>query len=247
MCAMIPRRLFLTTAGASLLLQSLPLSMAHAELLSNGLDHIILGCKDLDAGIAFMQEKSGYRAAFGGSHPGRGTRNALLSLGNSRYLEILAPDPEQPTLAWHSEILELDAPLLIGWAIRQKNIESRVTCLRNRGIECIGPVAGSRARPDGEILRWKTVTRVDDNHGLLPFYIEWDEHSPHPSSDAPGACLLIEIQTGGQVLEGLPPSPDLKKITRPGKTLQLRARIAGLLGEFELTSKAFPAEAWSTR
>jgi hypothetical protein len=244
---MISRRLFLTTAGTSLLLQSLPLSTAHAELLANGLDHIILGCKDLDAGIEFTQEKSGYRAAFGGSHPGRGTRNALLSLGNSRYLEILAPDPEQPTLAWHSEILDLNEPLLVGWAIRQKNIESRAAYFRSSGIECIGPVAGSRARPDGEILRWKTVTRVDDNHGLLPFYIEWDEHSPHPSSDAPSACLLIDFQTSGHVLEGPPPSPNMKKIIRPEKTVQLRAKIAGLLGEFELTSKRFPAEAWSTR
>lgn len=244
---MISRRLFLTTAGTSLLLQSLPLSTAHAELLSNGLDHIILGCKDLDVGIEFMQEKSGYRAAFGGSHPGRGTRNALLSLGNGRYLEILAPDPEQPTLTWHSEILDLNEPLLVGWAIRQKNIESRVAYFRSSGIECIGPVAGSRARPDGEILRWKTVTRVDDNHGLLPFYIEWDEHSPHPSSDAPGACLLIDFQANGHVFEGPPPSPNRKKIIRPEKTLQLRAKIAGLLGEFELTSKTFPAEAWSTR
>jgi hypothetical protein len=221
--------------------------MARAELLSNGLDHIILGSRDLDRGMAFMQEKSGYRAALGGSHPGQGTHNALLSLGNSRYLEILAPDPQQPRLAWHSEILEFDEPTLVGWAIRQKNIESRAASLRRHGIECIGPVAGSRTRPDGEILRWKTVARVDDKHGILPFYIEWDEHSPHPSSDAPGACLLVDFQTDGQALEGPPPSPNLKKIIRPGKTLQLRAKIAGLLGEFELTSKAFPAEAWSTR
>jgi hypothetical protein len=242
---MISRRRFLTTAGTALLLQSLPRSMAHAELLSKGLDHLILGSRDLDAGIAFMEEKSGYRAALGGSHPGQGTRNALLSLGNSRYLEILAPDPEQPRLAWHSEILELHEPELIGWAIRQKNIESRAASFRSQGIECIGPIAGSRARPDGQMLRWKTVVRVDDQHGILPFYIEWDEHSPHPSSDAPGACLLVDFQTGGHVLEGPPPSPEAKKIIRPEKTLQLRAKIAGLLGEFELTSKAFPREAWS--
>ena len=39
----------------------------------NSLDHVILGCNDLDAGIDYVYRKTGVRAAPGGVHPGAGT------------------------------------------------------------------------------------------------------------------------------------------------------------------------------
>ena len=67
---------------------------------------------------------SSLRAAFGGVHPGRGTRNALLSLGERtrlelnprRYLEIIAPAPEQSGAPDHYGLLKLTEPRLVGWA-----------------------------------------------------------------------------------------------------------------------------------
>jgi hypothetical protein len=208
-------------------------------------DHIILGCQDLDEGIACAEKLFGYRAAIGGSHPGKGTRNALLKMGRRSYLEILAPDPAQPQLNWHKEIVALDEPLLVGWAVPSRNLDHYAADLRSKGIACIGPTPGSRTKPNGEVLRWRTLVLEDDKQGILPFYIEWAEDSPHPSSDAPGACLFRSMYHTGQVIQTPAPGPDFHLRIMPNfPPAQLHVFIDGLFGEVELKSKAIPSEAW---
>lgn len=208
------------------------------------LDHIILGCRDLDAGIAYLERLSGYRAAYGGSHPAHGSRNALLKLGHDSYLEILAPDPEQRGLQWHKGIAELSEPLLVGWALKHANLDSYARSLRKRGIDVIGPIPGSRTRPDGETLRWTLLLRANDRDGILPFYIDWDPASLHPSAEAPGACFLVNFSQTGILLETPAPVANRQIRQFPDRPAQIRATIAGQLGEFTLASKSIPSEAW---
>jgi hypothetical protein len=208
------------------------------------IDHLLLGCRDLDQGIVYLEKLSGFRATLGGAHPGRGTHNALLKMGPHCYLEIVAPDPQQRELTWFKQIAALPEPLLVGYAICQNNLENYAAALRQKGIACRGPIAGSRARPDGQLLRWRTLTYGDDRCGLLPFFIEWDVRCPHPSTDAPGALSLSSFTRTGHLVEETVSPPGQHKVQLPSQPVQLRAHLTGLHGEFELVSKSIPSEAW---
>jgi hypothetical protein len=202
------------------------------------LDHLIVGCREVHSGIDHIQKLSGYRADMGGSHPGLGTWNALLGLGGRCYLEILAPDPKQEKLLWHQELLQLTEPLIIGWALRTTDLGDYASHLRKIDVPCVGPIRGSRARADGHVFRWTFLTLQDEKQGLMPFYIDWDSRSPHPSDEAPGACLLMEFSVIGAPLPSPAPRLRLKKSLTPARTSQLQAKIAGQFGVFELVSKA---------
>lgn len=202
------------------------------------LDHILLGSADLDAGIAFVEERTGVRAAFGGVHPGAGTRNALLSLGRNRYLEIIAPDPQQPASADARDLKSLEKPVLVGWAAHPGDIEQFAARLKEKGIAANGLKPGSRKRPDGRVLNWKTLVLKDDARGLLPFFIEWGPNALHPSADAPQGCSLT-------LFEAVTPTPDVLRkqsdqlqldmpITQ-AKTPHLHAIITGPKGQLDVT------------
>jgi hypothetical protein len=197
------------------------------------LDHILLGSSDLEEGVAFVKEHTGVTAAFGGVHPGRGTRNALLSLGDRHYLEIIAPDPAQTGAPDYYGLKKLTAPRLVGWAAHPGDLNAFAARLRNANLAFDGPTPGARKRPDGRLLEWKTLNLQDDRAGLLPFFIEWSAETVHPSVDAPAGCKILRFELS------TPESAELQRISTlldldisitHGEKPQLLARIAGLDG-----------------
>jgi len=178
-----------------MLMMRVPWSAAVIPIVTPMLDHILLGCSDLDQGIAFVEQHTGVRPAIGGVHPGRGTRNALLSLGELHYLEVIAPDPAQVGMkisreSLVNELRTLTAPRIVDWAVHTNDINAIADRLRKAGVAFGGPTPGSRQRPDGKVLHWQTLNLNDDRGGMLPFFIQWGVASVHPSVDAPGGCRL---------------------------------------------------------
>jgi hypothetical protein len=76
-----------------------------------------------------------------------------------------------------------------------------------QGLQVFGPRDGSRARPDGKTLKWRTLA-VNPTFGggdvdPIPFFIQWAPDSVHPSQDAPGGCRLAAFEFGHPDPEGL--------------------------------------------
>ena len=202
------------------------------------LDHILLGCNNLDLGITFVEKHTGVRAAFGGVHPGRGTRNALISLGEPsreelnprRYLEIIALDPLQSDAPDHYGLAQLIVPRLVGWAAHPGDLDEFAIRLRNTSLAFDGPNPGSRKRPDGRLLQWKTLNLKDDQAGLLPFFIEWSADTVHPSVDAPTGCKIARFDLAAPNDAEINHLCALLNLAVPvahSDKPQLRARIAG--------------------
>lgn len=237
---MITRRRFLAITGSATILCR---AMWAADKVPTMLDHLLLGCSDLDQGIAFVEQNAGVRPAIGGVHPGRGTRNALLSLGNMHYLEVIAPDPQQQIASAGQSLLNrlrhLAAPTLVEWAVHTNDLQAVAERLRKQGIAFQGPNPGSRKRPDGRTLNWQTITFDNDHHGMIPFYIQWGDDSVHPSSDAPAGCQLTSFGAAGPqptALSEMYQRHGIEVQVERAQREELRARIVGPKGVLELTS-----------
>jgi hypothetical protein len=88
-------------------------------------DHLVYATPDLQAGIVEIERLMGVRATEGGQHPGAGTRNALVALGEASYLEIIGPDPEQETFV-RPRLFGIDgltSSRLVTWAAKAQDLD----------------------------------------------------------------------------------------------------------------------------
>jgi hypothetical protein len=201
------------------------------------IDHVILGINDLQKGLEELERITGVRAVFGGAHPGRGTQNALISLGGEHYLEILAPNPEdRESKEPLDEIRGLTALTPVGWAARTDDLPALQQSLRSQGVQAGEIRPGARNRPDGSRLAWKTLGFAPPSSPLLPFFIEWDPAGAHPSATSPGGCRLTGFSLEDPAPETLRETlraAGLQVEVREGKEPRLRITLACPKGDVE--------------
>ena len=159
-------------------------------------DHLVYAAPDLDAACAEIERRLGVAPSPGGQHIGRGTRNALVAIGPTSYLEIIAPDPEQPSPngpRWFN-VDSVDAPRLVAWAASATTLTQLAADAARRGDHLGSVTSGSRKRADGVALAWEVTdptTVLAD--GVVPFFIDW-KASPHPASSATVGPTLVDLR-----------------------------------------------------
>ncbi len=157
-------------------------------------DHLIYLVPDLDDAIDSMERTTGVRPVFGGQHPGRGSHNALLSIGDGVYLEILAPDPSQPEASAERFSGRTIQPRMVGWAARGDDLDELMREAESRGVSLQEVRSGGREKPDGTMLTWRTTAPLGgDEGGLIPFFIDWGD-SAHPSMTSPTGVRLLALR-----------------------------------------------------
>lgn len=205
-------------------------------------DHLVYATPDLERGINTLEGLLGVRATPGGQHPGLATRNALIALGRSTYLEIIGPDPEQPKPDGPRRfgIDELAAPRLTTWVAKGTDLGAFVARARQSGVMLGNAISGSRKRPDGVVLSWRytdpTIVLADR---LIPFVIDWGT-SPHPSATAAPGAKLIALRAEHPDAAAVQKMLDRLGLNLPvtaGAKPVLIATLEGSKGKVELRSR----------
>ncbi len=160
------------------------------------IDHLVYTAPSLEEGITQIESIFGITPIVGGQHPQYGTHNALLSLGDSTYLEIIAPDPALSLPV--KGILFGDRfnqkPGLATWVLRTDEIEQLQSRATRNGLALGTVEEGRRDKPDGTTLTWKlTNPYAFPYNGTIPFLISWGD-SPHPAKALPKAGELVGLE-----------------------------------------------------
>lgn len=142
-------------------------------------DHVVHVVERPEEVALQCEQRFGFVTAAGGEHPGFGTYNRLAYFGLS-YLEWVSLKSEavaQETVFGRHVIHGLASGGGARWFAFRTNCMDKIVAAWNRqGLPYVGPVAASRTRPDGRVLRWRMLFPRRQTAGLeLPFLIEWEE------------------------------------------------------------------------
>ena len=205
------------------------------------LDHIVVGIRSLPEGIAQFEQLTGVKPGVGGRHPGRGTENALVSLGGGTYLEILAPQAGATLSPQDQTLLALERLTIIDWAVSVPEVDGAVAALKSAGFAPSPAQPGARLTPAGERLDWTTFGLRGADIDAAPFFIRWSPNTRHPSTTAPAGCVLDALTVRDPASEKLATAMkalDVPQVTIANGALHLEAALTCGSKRATLTSSA---------
>jgi len=131
----------------------------------------------------------------GGIHPQFGTRNFILPLKNSRYIEVVCPlnhpaADKTPFGQLVSKKVEAGGGWLT-WVIAVEDLSPIEATLERKAVE------GHRKKPDGQELFWRQIGVLDTlGESSNPFFIQWKSNK-HPSTERSSSVALSDIEIYG--------------------------------------------------
>lgn len=182
------------------------------------LDHIIYEVESITSACDVFEQITGVRPMIGSKHEALGIHNAAVSLGDGRYLELLAKSPVEllnsrnlgSGAAIPVTVLGVDVqkPRLTTWCCDTRDVGicglvAELTKLPLKNLFPSEVAVASRTSHGGGRLTWRIAA---DKHrechggilpmgGLVPFLIDWMGEPPNqPGLIAPTGCELIELR-----------------------------------------------------
>ena len=159
----------------------------------------MIAVADLAAAGREIEIRHGLASFEGGRHPGWGTVNRIVPLGEA-YLELVAVVDEakaaqSPFGSWVAQASPARAKPL-GWAVRTNKLDEIASRLG------LAVSAGSRATRGGQLLRWRLAgIEQAAAEPSLPFMIEWEHGTPLPGQ-TPATHRATGVQIAKLHLDG---------------------------------------------
>jgi len=166
------------------------------RLVKRKIDHIVYTVTNLDAAIDEFEKLSGVRPVFGGYHTTKGTKNALVNLGDNCYLEILTID-EGNTAIKPPRWMGVDfvkTPQITRWSLKSNQLHQDSKILQKYHSEMGVIQGGQRQTTVGDTLTWEMILPLATPLvEPIPFMTDWQHSSVHPTHNLPPQCELIEL------------------------------------------------------
>jgi hypothetical protein len=173
--------------------------------MPTGIDHLVVAVRSVEAAADILERDLGLAVTGGGRHEAMGTYNRLAFLGDT-YVELIGVFDAALVRSSSSFAvgkaalahLERRGEGLATYALATDDVVRDVARLRAAGSSIGEPVAGSRVRTDGELVRW-VCAFPELGPERPPFLIEHEAAGAEWGDEARATRAAFRHPGGGRV------------------------------------------------